>query len=127
MSSDLDHSFLASDYQERYDVDNWALKHILICNCYRQSAIYLTCMSTSKHYFLILVSASLANDRLAVVYYEWFLNLTEELQWVWKLRERRALASLVYILLRYPDIARLTLWAYCISPIRPTVCSSIEK
>ena len=64
----------------------------------------------------------IAHYGLAVVYYDWFLNLSDELRWIWSLEKRPTLASLVYVLIRYPDIARWTLWGITsFVPIYPTV------
>ena len=75
--------------------------------------------------FLPLTSNSdppIAHDGIAMVYYDWLLNLSDELRWIWSLEKRPTLASLVYVLIRYPDIARWTLWGITsFVPIYPTV------
>ena len=75
--------------------------------------------------FLPLMSDSvppIAHYGLAVVYHDWLLNLSDELRWIWSLEKRPTLASLVYVLIRYPDIARWTLWGITsFVPIYPTV------
>ena len=64
----------------------------------------------------------IAHFRLAVVYYDWSINISDEFRWIWSLKKRPNLASLVYVLIRYPDIARWTLWGITsFVPIHPTV------
>ncbi|KAI0685359.1 hypothetical protein C8T65DRAFT_175207 [Cerioporus squamosus] len=86
-------------------------------------------MSTDMDFSPVVVHYELRQDSVyavliitTVVYYDWLLTLSEELRHIWSAPGRRVLASLVYLLARYLEITRWTLWAYCsrtsISPAR---------
>ena len=80
-------------------------------------------MWSSERSLWLLIHTSLAEHGPAFLYYNWLLDLSEELQWIWKVWQRRSLVSLVYILLRYTEIAKWTLWTYSKLPMNATVSS----
>ncbi|KAI0705305.1 hypothetical protein C8T65DRAFT_652980 [Cerioporus squamosus] len=62
--------------------------------------------ASRQHIYAVLIITT-------IVYYDWLLTLSEELRHIWSAPGRQAVASLVYLLARYLEITRWTLWAYC--------------
>ena len=89
--------------------------------------IVVACAGSLVHIFEV-PAAHLDCDP-ALVYYDWICTWNQELRWIWKARGRGNIASLLYILTRYPQIIQVIVTVSTINPItdqvRAILCARI--